>query len=382
MGSFSGGSVEHYFLTVCKAWAFMVSKLIYSANLSMEYTFAVPDQWADPWVVCGILSVVAAASGLLWASCRLTVVYVALAWFLAFWLPTSNLLGHLSYFAADRYWYAPFVGLVLLVAFGLWKLLQENLQVYVVLALLLLTCLGWQTWQQQAYWLDADAFYGHMHEVNPDALEGLIGLGHSAMERNDYGEAVGYFQKAFQRSPQEARIPQNLGYIAYMQGQHDAAVAYFQKALAIDPDMMDAYNNLGSVYDDLGQPERAIDTLEKALLVNPHFEKGYTNLGVVYERMGQLDKAEALHRQALIERPDYAEAHYNLGNTLYHADRKQEAMASFLMAIQLLPEDLDALYNYAVVTSELGYRDLALSTLTKVRAISPQLAVQLEKELQ
>ena len=89
-----------------------------------------------------------------------------------------------------------------------------------------------------------------------------------------------------------------------------------------------------------------------------------------------------MHRQALIERPDYAEAHYNLGNTLYHADRKQEAMASFLMAIQLLPEDLDALYNYAVVTSELGYRDLALSTLTKVRAISPQLAVQLEKELQ
>jgi tetratricopeptide (TPR) repeat protein len=350
--------------------------------LSMEYTFTVPERWIDPWVVCGVLGAVVSALGFFWANRRSTAVFLGLVWFLAFWLPTSNLFGHLSYFAADRYWYSPIVGLTLLASYGLWRLLRENLKLFAVLALLLLSLLGGKTWQQQGLWCDADKFYEHMHRVNPESVEGLIGLGNIAQTREDYREATDYLQKAFQRSPGNARITQNLGYVAYMRGQYNAALGYFQRAIAIKPKMVEAYNNLGSVYDDLGRTEEAIDVLEKALAINPHYEKAYTNLGVVYEKLGQLQKAESLHRRALAERPDYGQAHYHLGNTLYHAGRKQEAMQSFLMATQYSPENADALYNYAVVASELDQRGVLPSTLAKLRSISPQLADQLEKELQ
>lgn len=381
LGYLTDGSVTKYFLTVFKGWAFMASKLIYPAELSMEYTFPIPVQWGDPWVLCGLVGAAAALLGLFWAGRCSTAIYVPLAWSLAFWLPTSNLLGHLSYFAADRYWYAPLAGLSLLVSGGLWRLLRANLGTFAVFAILILSLLGWRTWQQQIFWSDAVMFYEHMLQVNPESLEGLVGRGAIAMDRGDYLEATNSFQKALRRSPQDARIPHNLGYIAYMQGDYATAEAYFQQSLHIDPELLDAYNNLGSVYDDLGQPARAIEALEKALVINNHFENAYTNLGVVYERMGLLQKAESFHRRALSERPDYGQAHYNLGNTLYRAGRKQEALESYLMATRFLPENADALYNYAVVASELGQKNLLPGLVARLRVINPQLAAELEKSL-
>ncbi len=382
LGYFSSVSVEKYFLTVFKAWAHMGSKLIYPVDLSMEYTFLVPTQWTDPWVVAGLAGGIAAFAGTFWAIRYAALVYLSLVWLLAFWLPTSNLLGHLSYFAADRYWYSPLAGLALLAAYGLWRLLRGNRMVYAVLVGLLLASLCWQSWQQQQLWCDEERFYQHMHRVNPDALEGLVGLGHIAMRQADYDRAVDYFQKAFQRSPQDGRIPHNLGYIAYKQEYHEAALSYFQRALALKPDLVDVHNNLGSLYDDLGQPEKAIEILEQALVINPHFEKAYTNLGVVYERMGQLQKSAEMHSRALRERPDYGEAHYNLGNTLYLAGRKQEALTSYRLATRFSPAHVDALYNYAVVANQLGQAEVLPDLLARLKALDPLLADELVKELE
>lgn len=381
LGHFAGGSAEQYFLTVFKAWAHMGSKLVYPVELSMEYTFPVPTQWTDPWVVAGLAGGIAAVAGTFWALRRAALVYLGLIWLLAFWLPTSNLLGHLAYFAADRYWYSPLAGVALLAAYGLWRLLRGNRAAYAVLAGLLLASLGWLSWQQQQLWGDEERFYQHMHRVNPDALEGLVGLGHIAMRQGDYDRAVDYFQKAFQRSPQDGRIPHNLGYIAYKQGYHEAALSYFQRALALKPDLVDVHNNLGSLYDDLGQPDKAIAILEQALVINPHFEKAYTNLGVVYERQGQLQKSAEMHRRALRERPDYGEAHYNLGNTLYRAGRKQEALASYRLATRFSPAHADALYNYAVVASELGQPEVVANLLARLKALDARLADELARQL-
>lgn len=381
LGHFSGGGLEEYALTVFKSWAFMASKLIRPVELSMEYAFPVPTHWGDPWVVCGIAGAVIAVLGIFWTCRRSVLICAGFSWFVAFWLPTSNVFGHLSYFAADRYWYAPATGLFLLAAYGTWRLLRGNLAAYTLFATALLSLLGWQTWRQQRLWCDEKAFYAHMQRVNPEALESLIGLGHNAMARDDYPQATEYLQKAFLRSPLDDRIPQNLGHIAYRQGHYDQALNYFQQALALNPADVEIYNNLGSLYDDLNQPQRAVEALERALAINPHFEKAYTNLGMVYDGMGQLQKAEQLHRKALAELPGYGLAHYNLGNTLYHAGRKREALDSYSRASQLDPDNADALYNYAVVAGELGMRDIVPSLVARLKELDAGLAAELEKEL-
>lgn len=376
-----GGTPEMYFMTVFKAWAFMFSKLVYPVDLSMEYTFSVPEQWNDPWVLCGMLIPVVVI-GLFFCFSRSALLpYFSLVWFVAFWLPTSNLLGHFSYFAADRYWYTPSVSLFLLVSYVLWKWNGPHPRRFFVLVFVSVFMLGWQTWQQQKVWLDEDVFYQHMLKVNPLALQGFVGMAQAAIKENDLETANRYLQKAFQRGPSDGRVLQKLGYVAYKQGQFELAENYFQMALLAKPQFIDTYNNLGILYDDLGQTELAIETFEKGLKFDPHCAEIYTNLGVVYEGLGQLKKAEAVHRRAIFERPDYPRAHFNLGNTLYHSGRKQDAMQSYQTVIQLVPENVDALYNYALVANELNRNDLVPPIIQTLKRINPALAIELEEEL-
>jgi tetratricopeptide (TPR) repeat protein len=382
LGYFAGNSSELYFQTVFKAWAFMLSKLLAPFDLSMEYTFSVPGDWGDPWVVAGLAAAVTALIALGVAFIRKSqILFVGLSWFICFWLPTSNLFGHLAYFAADRYWYSPSVGLVLVVAYAAWRLLGGRLVLFSALAVFVVTPLVWLSWQQQGVWCDEEAFYEQMNRVNPDALEGLIGLGNKALKDGRLSEASAYFERAFPRNPQDGRILHNLGLIAYRRGEYDRALDAFRQALRVSPELVEVYNNMGSLYDDIGQPQRAVEVLREGLTINPHFEKIYTNLGVVYERMGRLDRAEAMHRRALAENPGYGPAYYNLGNTLYHAGRKDEAMASFARATSYLADDLDAWYNFAAVAGELGRRGEFAVALQRLRSLDAELAAELEAEV-
>lgn len=381
LGNFGSFTAEDYYLTVFKSWAFMASKLVWPIELSMEYTFPTPKGWLDPWVLIGLSVAVALILLFCQARGRSEPVYLSLGWLLVFWLPTSNLLGHLAYFAADRYWYTPLVGVCLLLSYGLWRLCRDNEAAYLAMICLLVIPLALLTWQQQKVWRDAESLHTHILRVSPMSLEALIGKGLSAMESGDADEAERFFRQAAMRSPTDWRIPHSLGLIAYRQGRHNVALGYFQKALADSPERLEVFNNLGSLYGEIGQLEAAIIILQRALSINPHFEKGYTNLGIIYERAGNLTEAEAMHRRALTERRDYAEAYYNLGVTLYRAKRLDEARESFAAAARLSPENADALFNYGAVASETGHHEEAGETLASLRRIDPVLAGQLEKEM-
>lgn len=381
LGNFGMTAPQHYFLAVFKAWAFMASKLLWPSALTMEYTFPLPTGWLDPWALSGLFGAALVVALFVFARWKSEVVCLSLGWVLVFWLPTSNLLGHLAYFAADRYWYSPLVGVCILSSYGLWWLCRKNQTAYLVIGCLVVLTLSWQTWQQQRVWRDAESFYTHMLRFSPMALEGLVGKGMSALEEGDLDVAESFFRQAVILSPSDWRIPQSLGLIAYRQGRYGVALDYFKSALAVNPEKLELHNNLGSLYNELGQPEAAIEVLRQALAINPHFEKGYTNLGVTYERMGNLVEAEALHRQALSESWDYAEAHYNLGVTLYRAQRLDEARESFAMAARLSPEDADTLFNYGLLASETGHQEEAGLVIAKLRRIAPEVAEQLEKEI-
>lgn len=370
-----------YFLTVLKSWAFMAKNLIWPVALTMEYSFSVPVDWLDPWALWGLILGGALLFLFCWTSTFSRGACLALAWLLAFWLPTSNLLGHGAYFAADRYWYGPLVGVCILVSLFLWWLCRKKLSVFIVIAFMMLMPLAWLTLRQQDVWQNSEHFYAHMMRVNPNALEGLIGSGTSAINRGDYVVAKGYFESALSRSSRDARIPQNLGVIADRQGSYEEALGYFKRALEIDPKLVEAYKNIGTVYDKLGQSALAIEAFQRSLRINPHYESGYLNLGVAYERMGKLDLAEANLRRAILERSDYAMAYYNLGVTLYRLQRKAEARVTFALAAQLAPKDADAWYNYGLLAAETGSSDEAMAALGKLQQLDSELAAQLRQEL-
>lgn len=381
MESYGDWRLAAYFRLVLKSWSFSLGKFFLPLDLSPEYTFAAPAGWLDPWIGTTLL-VIAGVGWLGWRSFRRRpLVFFALAWTMLFWLPTSNIAGHVAYFAADRYLYAPGAGLCLLLAAplagltGKPALFARGVLVAVVLALVPLT------WQQSRVWQSTRTLYTHVLQVNPRSLVGLAGRATDLLERGEPDRALPLFLEAVRRAPTDAQVLTNIGYIYYLRGEPAVAVGYFQRAIQAKPDYLEAYNNLGSAYDDLGRGAEAVAALQKALQLNPHYEKAYTNLGILYERRGDLAEAERMHRRALAELPEYGEAHYDLGVILFREGKLAEAASEFAAAVRLMPTSADPLLNLGITRLKLGDRAGAAALVPALTMLDRQAAARLTAAL-
>ncbi|MCP4599726.1 MAG: tetratricopeptide repeat protein [Proteobacteria bacterium] len=293
-------------------------------------------------------------------------------------------MGYFSYFAADRYWYAPLAGVSILVTGGVWHGLRVNRTAFLVAFVPLMTIMGWQNLAQQRIWQDADLFHQHMLRVNPNATEGLIGLSFAAVERGELDLAKSYLNKVLPKLPSDGRVWQGLGNIAYLQGNLDLSLSQYNRALSSTQWVNKAYiyKNLRAVYDKLGQPKKAIEVLQKALEMHPHFAKAFNNLGKVNEDLGNYSQAIELYQKAIAERSDYAQAYYNLGVVLYRNEQKEESFSAFSKAREITPDDAKTLFNFASVAYETGRPEIVGPILAELEQKDPGLAERLKSEFE
>ena len=193
--SFSGSSTTPYYLMVLKSLTFMYGKILIPFNLAPEYTYSVPKGWGDGWVITAVV-VIGLYLRLLWTSyLRSPFIFFALVWILAFWLPASNLFPF-SYFAADRYLYAPMVGISIFISFIIIKVFQYRGRIYLNLVLILILSLSALTWKQNSVWESKFNLWGKSVAVNPESTTSLNNLGVIYMERGEIDKAISLFHRA------------------------------------------------------------------------------------------------------------------------------------------------------------------------------------------
>ena len=197
--SFSGSSTTPYYLMVLKSLIFMYGKILSPFNLAPEYTFSAPKGWGDGWVITAMV-VIGLYLRLLWTSyIRSPFMFFALVWILAFWLPVSNLLPF-SYFAADRYLYAPMVGISICVSFIIIKIIRHRNHLYLnlvlILILILILSLSALTWKQNRVWESKFNLWEKSVVVNPESTTSLNNLGVIYMEQGEIDKAISLFQRA------------------------------------------------------------------------------------------------------------------------------------------------------------------------------------------
>lgn len=328
-------SVSAYILMLLKSFAFMFSKLILPFNLSMEYIYAVPGSISDPWVVMA-LAIISVCLVMAYRWHKTSPQHFFLLLFTAiFWLPTSNIFWYFSYFAADRYMYAPSAGLCILAVLVTTQIMPTVRRYLVIGWTLVLSFFAVLTWQQTAVWHNQMNLYSHILKISPRSLEGMVGLS------REY----------------------------YLLGNYDLAVLYAQKAIERDWTDFRPYIALGSAYDELGNTSLAIEAFKTGLKFRPDHFMAYTNLGVVYERENNLPEAESALNKAISLNRSYSPAWYNLGVVRYRNHDKQGAKRAFLEAANCDPSNYDALTNLAIVCKETGDRvchDEAISRKAKI----------------
>ncbi len=203
---------------------------------------------------------------LLYGSRRHPYLAVGWLWYLGTLVPVIGLVQVGGQAMADRYTYIPFIGLFIILAWGISEATARWRHRKIVLAgsaaALLLACLL-ASWGEAGYWWNSKTLFTHAIELNPDNYMAYHHLGMDLVNR----------------------------------GQLDQAVAMYQKTLALAPKYPSAYNNLAIAYAKQGKFKEAIPLFKEAIRLTPENVSFYRNLALAYSQQGKKAEAAAVMEQ-------------------------------------------------------------------------------------
>ncbi|MHB8069150.1 MAG: tetratricopeptide repeat protein [Desulfobaccales bacterium] len=238
-------------------------KMFWPYPLTFFYPLA-PVPW---WEAAGAgLLLLVLTLFLLYGSRRHPYLAVGWLWYLGTLVPVIGLVQVGGQAMADRYTYIPFIGLFIILAWGISEATAEWRHRKIVLsssaAALLLACLL-SSWGQTGYWRNSQTLFTHAIDLNPDNYMAYHHLGMDLVNR----------------------------------GKLDQAIAMYQKTLALAPAYPSAYNNLAIAYARQGKFKEAVPLFKEAIRLTPGNVSFYRNLALAYSQQGQKSAAEAVMEQ-------------------------------------------------------------------------------------
>ncbi len=254
-------------------------------------------------------------------------------WFLGAMVPMIGLVHVGNQAMADRYAYLPFIGLFLLVCWGVSDL-AERRHVPVILlrcgGMIVLLVLAVVTHHQLAYWNDNVTLWTHSIEASTDNYVAHDNLALLLIDRGQTEEAMQHFQAALAIYPSDPTSNLQIAVYDHQHGRLQEAIARYDQMISITPDgpgRAELFSNKGLVYLDLRDNAGARENLDKAVAMDPHNYRGWLGLGVLAFRSGDLNLAiEDLNRSVAAKPTEVA--YGLLAQALDQSGRQDEARAA------------------------------------------------------
>ena len=182
---------------------------------------------------------------------------------------------------ADRYTYMTFVGLYIIIAWGIpeifnffgFKKIVLSLSAAVAIVVLMLAAKN-----QTATWQNSIRLFTHAIEVNDDNYLAHRNLGLAFAYQGKLNPAMAHFLKAVKINPKSARSYNDIGTCLMITGKFDDAISYFKKALHLQPNFAKAHNNLGLVLMAKSNYREAATHFREALRIAPELASARQNL--------------------------------------------------------------------------------------------------------
>lgn len=277
-------------------------------------------------------------------------------WYIGTLIPVIGLIQVGAQAYADRYTYVPYIGLFIMIAWGVQELLSKlphRKFILGLLAVIVLAPLGLYTHRQASYWNNSLSLFLHAVEVTSNNAIAYNNLSAAYADLGRYEESMKASQQAITIKPDYANAYSDLGIAYGGLGRYHEAIEALKQAIEIDPDHDEAYNNFGVVYNSLGRHQDAIEALDQAIKINPDNAESYNNLGVAYIGLSRHEEAVEAFKQTIAINPDHAKACNNLGIAYMSLGRSQEAVEVYQQAIRIKPD-------YAMAYKNLGTAYLTL----------------------
>jgi len=292
------------------SYAQFVGKAFWPAKLSLYYPY--PDS-LPLWRVLAAAAFMLASS-IMVIACRRRYLTVGWLWFLGTLFPMVGLVQVGIQAMADRFAYLPFIGLFIMVCWGVgeWAAAQRvSKPILIPISAAVLLSLAIVTHRQIDYWRDSVTLWTHAVQVTGNNYVAEDHLGGALVAEGHSGMALPHFYRALKIEPDDAIANLNVGVYAQQAGDLSGAIEQYRKVVqvtqkSIGPNAViraKAFANMGYVYKKLGDQTQARQCLEVAVSLNPRFSLAWIGLGTVLQNSGDLARAVAAYSRALEDQP-------------------------------------------------------------------------------
>jgi Flp pilus assembly protein TadD len=238
-------------------------------------------------------------------------------WFVGTLIPVIGLVQVGNQAFADRYTYIPYIGLFIMIAWGIPDLLRVtrpvgaglkpalSAAVVGVSMLVVLTALGICTYRQSSYWKNSPTLFSHALEVTQNNFVAYYGLADYWRKQGKVALAIEYFKKAIQIKPASAIAHGNLGEAFLAERKFKDALGQVKRALEIEPNNPEAKNNLAWILaaspdPNLRNPSEAVRVAKEACSLTNHQNPGVLDtLAAAYASGGRFPEAIETAQKAL-----------------------------------------------------------------------------------
>ncbi|MBL4624386.1 MAG: tetratricopeptide repeat protein [Flavobacteriales bacterium] len=328
------------FCIVCYGVVFYIIKLFIPTGMASIHYY--PDNsMALPWEFYSAPIIIALIAVLIWKakSFRKELIFG-----LAFFLFSISIVlqiipvGHA--FAAERYSYVPYIGLVFIIGQLYAWCWDNNKGKWLMIGAIGIAAIVFptMTYDELPTWKNSMKLYTNTIQEYPDVAHAYWMRGNV---KKDFGNSA---------NTTNAEAAKNLW---------AQSIADYDKAILLDPEYSKAYFNRGGSYANINQTDKALSDYNKAIEYDPNYEPAYNNRGNSYLNMKQYGKAIADYKKALEINPQYAVAWQGLGKVYHIQNKLDSAIVNYTTALEISPKYAEVMYNRGVAYYNNKQQDLA-----------------------
>lgn len=335
--------------------------------------------WTNPAVLASIggwiaLLLVMAIS---WRRCRAA--FVGLGLFMLLLSPFVAAMTARTFLTADRYMYAPMIGLHLAVAawaLRAWDAMRiRRAAAAWATASIVCAAVGF-FWAREAHavcrvFRDSLAQARRTVRLFPDDVRAWVELARAHVRANDPAKALAVVEEQRRRWPDNPELAAEAGQASWMRGDFRRADAEFARAVAGRPTNHQAKYYWGLTLQELGLVHRARVLWREAIDEKNHFLPAATALARSFRDAGELEEAIEWYERAISLNDHHRDAHFELA--LVHMSRQDwpAAMEQLRAVLRIDSDDRQAQLNLATCLARSGAPAEALKLYDALRAAVP-----------
>ena len=345
------------------SYAEYVGKMFWPANLAVFYPF--PQAGLPPrQIMLCVLLLAVISIFVIRLGRRQKYLPVGWFWFIGILVPVIGLVQVGDQALADRYTYIPYIGLFIMIAWGLPELLsklalstangwQHRKFVLGVSMLIVLTILGICTFRQVGYWKNSTTLFLHAIDVTKNNYLAYSNLGDDLCRQGKVPLAIEHYTKSLQFQSNSSSVHNNLGFALAIQGKYAQAIAHFTQAIQLKPDLAKARKNLAKAFDAQGRFDQALDQLRQAIRIKPNQPDFMNDIALLMVTHPELESSDANEAIRLADRACELTNYKNTAflSTLavaYSSEGKfKEAIEQMKRILEIEPNNPDAKNNMA-----------------------------------